>query len=286
MKLVMAVIKPFKLDDVREALTPLGVQGLTVSEVKGFGRQKGQTEIYRGAEYHVSFLPKVKIEVAVSADLAEQVVEAIMRSAHTGKIGDGKIFVMRDPACGPHPHPRDRRRRAVRKRSAYPALHSRPLAGLRRGCPGAPALHRSALRAGHARAPAAAPPPPKVDTGDTAWMLTSTALVLLMTVPGLALFYAGMVRKKNVLATLMQAFAVCALVSVTWIGARLQPDLHHRLALYRRPVALHAAACATSRKGPTAASRWGSARRTHGHDHPRDRLHDVPDDVRDHHARP
>lgn len=94
MKLIIAVIKPFKLDDVREALTPLGVQGLTVSEVKGFGRQKGQTEIYRGAEYHVNFLPKVKVEIAVSDALAEQVVEAIMKAAHTGKIGDGKIFVM------------------------------------------------------------------------------------------------------------------------------------------------------------------------------------------------
>src|SRR5271156_4721346 len=94
MKLVMAIVKPFKLDDVREALTPLGVQGLTVTEVKGFGRQKGQTEIYRGAEYHVSFLPKVKIEVAVTADHVEAVVEAITRSAHTGKIGDGKIFVL------------------------------------------------------------------------------------------------------------------------------------------------------------------------------------------------
>ena len=93
MKLVTAIIKPFKLDDVREALTPLGVQGLTVSEVKGFGRQKGQTEIYRGAEYHVSFLPKVKIEVAVSDDMVDQVVEAILQSAQTGKIGDGKIFV-------------------------------------------------------------------------------------------------------------------------------------------------------------------------------------------------
>ena len=94
MKIVMAIIKPFKLDEVRDALTKIGVQGLTVSEVKGFGRQKGQTEIYRGAEYHVNFLPKVKIEVAVPADLAEQVVEAIVKSAHTGKIGDGKIFVM------------------------------------------------------------------------------------------------------------------------------------------------------------------------------------------------
>ena len=94
MKLIMAIIKPFKLDEVREALLPLGIQGLTASEVKGFGRQKGQTEIYRGAEYHVSFLPKVKIEVAVPSALAEQVVEAIMRAGRTGKIGDGKIFVM------------------------------------------------------------------------------------------------------------------------------------------------------------------------------------------------
>jgi nitrogen regulatory protein P-II 2 len=94
MKMIIAIIKPFKLDDVREALTPLGVQGLTVTEVKGFGRQKGQTEIYRGAEYHVSFLPKVKIEVVVPSDLAGEVVEAIAKSAHTGKIGDGKIFML------------------------------------------------------------------------------------------------------------------------------------------------------------------------------------------------
>jgi nitrogen regulatory protein P-II 2 len=93
-KLVMAIIKPFKLDDVREALTSIGVQGLTVSEVKGFGRQKGQTEIYRGAEYEVAFLPKVKIEVAVPDGLTDQVVEAIMKAGQTGKIGDGKIFVL------------------------------------------------------------------------------------------------------------------------------------------------------------------------------------------------
>ena len=94
MKLVMAIIKPFKLDEVREALTSLGLQGLTVSEVKGFGRQKGQTEIYRGAEYSVSFLPKVKIEVAVTSDMVERVVETIQKSANTGRIGDGKIFVL------------------------------------------------------------------------------------------------------------------------------------------------------------------------------------------------
>ena len=94
MKLIMAIIKPFKLDEVREALTKLGIQGLTVSEVKGFGRQKGQTEIYRGAEYAVNLLPKVKVEVAVGDELAERVVETIKQSANTGRIGDGKIFVL------------------------------------------------------------------------------------------------------------------------------------------------------------------------------------------------
>jgi len=93
MKYIVAIIKPFKLDEVREALSALGIQGLTVSEVKGFGRQKGQTEIYRGAEYAVSFLPKIKIEVAVVDELAERVVDAIRNAANTGKIGDGKIFV-------------------------------------------------------------------------------------------------------------------------------------------------------------------------------------------------
>ena len=94
MKLIIAIIKPFKLDEVRDALTPLGVQGLTVTEVKGFGRQKGQTEIYRGAEYQVSFLPKVKIEVVVSDDMVTGVMEAIAKAANTSKIGDGKIFVL------------------------------------------------------------------------------------------------------------------------------------------------------------------------------------------------
>ncbi|MCH7487193.1 MAG: P-II family nitrogen regulator [Proteobacteria bacterium] len=93
MKLIMAVVKPFKLEDVREALTALGIEGMTISEVKGFGRQKGQTEIYRGAEYEVSFLPKIKLEVVVTEDLVEKVVEAIQKAARTDKIGDGKIFV-------------------------------------------------------------------------------------------------------------------------------------------------------------------------------------------------
>jgi nitrogen regulatory protein P-II 2 len=93
MKLVTAIIKPFKLDDVREALSDIGVQGITVTEVKGFGRQKGHTELYRGAEYVVDFLPKVKVEVAVDDALLDRVIDAVRNSAQTGKIGDGKIFV-------------------------------------------------------------------------------------------------------------------------------------------------------------------------------------------------
>ncbi|MBE89035.1 MAG: transcriptional regulator [Rhodospirillaceae bacterium] len=93
MKLITAIIKPFKLDSVREALSSLGVEGMTVSEVKGFGRQKGQTEIYRGAEYAVNFVPKVKIEIAIDSKLADQLVEAVRETAQTGDIGDGKIFV-------------------------------------------------------------------------------------------------------------------------------------------------------------------------------------------------
>jgi len=94
MKLVTAIIKPFKLDEVREALSAIGVQGITVTEVKGFGRQKGHTELYRGAEYVVDFLPKVKIEAAISDELTDRVIEAVEKAANTGKIGDGKIFVL------------------------------------------------------------------------------------------------------------------------------------------------------------------------------------------------
>lgn len=93
MKMITAIVKPFKLDDVREAVGEVGIQGITVTEVKGFGRQRGHTELYRGAEYVVDFLPKTKIELAVADEMVEQVVEAITKAAHTGKIGDGKIFV-------------------------------------------------------------------------------------------------------------------------------------------------------------------------------------------------
>ena len=100
MKLVTAIVKPFRLDDVRNALSEVGIQGMTVSEVKGFGRQRGHTELYRGAEYVVDFLPKAKIEIAVSDDLVERVVEAIVDAAKTGKVGDGKIFVTQlEQAC-------------------------------------------------------------------------------------------------------------------------------------------------------------------------------------------
>ncbi len=93
MKLITAIVKPFKLDDVREALSSIGVQGITVTEVKGFGRQKGHTELYRGAEYVVDFLPKIKLEIAIGDELVDQTIEAVTTSASTGKIGDGKIFV-------------------------------------------------------------------------------------------------------------------------------------------------------------------------------------------------
>ena len=121
MKIVMAVIKPFKLEEVRDALTSIGVHGLTVTEVKGYGRQKGHTEIYRGAEYAVSFLPKLKIEVAVSADLVDRVIDAIVAAARTGQIGDGKIFVYGLDYSGPHSHGRKRQRRAVN--AALPSSH-------------------------------------------------------------------------------------------------------------------------------------------------------------------
>jgi nitrogen regulatory protein P-II 2 len=118
MKMVTAIIKPFKLDEVREALSDIGVQGITVTEVKGFGRQKGHTELYRGAEYVVDFLPKVKIEAAVADDLVDRVIEAIEGAARTGKIGDGKIFVP-PRTGGAHPHRRNRQGSPLRPRHTH-----------------------------------------------------------------------------------------------------------------------------------------------------------------------
>ncbi len=113
MKLVTAIVKPFRLDDVRNALSEVGIQGMTVSEVKGFGRQRGHTELYRGAEYVVDFLPKAKIEVAVSDDMVERVVETVVDAAKTGKVGDGKIFVTNLEQVLAYSHRRDRRQRPV-----------------------------------------------------------------------------------------------------------------------------------------------------------------------------
>ena len=118
MKKIEAIIKPFKLDEVKEALQELGLQGMTVMEAKGFGRQKGQTELYRGAEYVVDFLPKIKIEVVVADDQVAGAVEAIQTAARTGRIGDGKIFRLRHHRGGAHPHGRDRRERYL-----TPILH-------------------------------------------------------------------------------------------------------------------------------------------------------------------
>jgi nitrogen regulatory protein P-II 1 len=117
MKKIEAIIKPFKLDEVKEALQEVGVQGITVTEAKGFGRQKGHTELYRGAEYVVDFLPKVKIEIVISDHMVEKAVEAIKNAAQTGRIGDGKIFVSSCRRGDPHPHRRDRRGRGVLRSS-------------------------------------------------------------------------------------------------------------------------------------------------------------------------
>ena len=230
MKKVEAIIKPFKLDDVKEALTGIGIIGMTVSEVRGFGRQKGHTELYRGGEYTVDFLPKIKVEVVVPDHLVDKVAEVVAAAAKTGNIGDGKIFVYPGRDGRPDPDRRARRERALDRReprrtdvkrltlalatllvlaTLTVAWAQAPSAGTRR----APPPPRRPPRRG---APAA-PAPSKIDKGDTAWMLTSSALVLLMTAPGLALFYGGMVRQKNALATLMQSFIIMALISIQWV---------------------------------------------------------------------
>ncbi len=214
MKLVMAIIKPFKLDEVRQALTELGLQGMTVTEVKGYGRQKGHTEIYRGAEYAVNFLPKIKIEVVVPAKLGRQ-----GRGRHRRRGQDRTDRRRQDlrrsrRADGAHPHRRNQR---------ISALEGRPKMKLAKYVFGAVAAlaalalaHIDPALAQEAEA-AATPAAPTLSAGDTAWMLTSTALVLMMTIPGLALFYGGMVRKKNVLATVMQSFAITCIVTVVWM---------------------------------------------------------------------
>ncbi len=198
MKLITAVIKPFRLDDVRNALAEVGVQGMTVTEVKGFGRQKGHTELYRGAEYVVDFLPKVKLELALTDDLVEPAIEAITQSAKTGKVGDGKIFVT---DLG----------QVYRIRTGETGDQA-----ISRGL-GVKVLTRiMSVVAVTAIWPAIASGQ-TIDSGDTAWMLTSTALVLFMTLPGLALFYAGLVQRRNALSVLMQCFAIACVMSILWV---------------------------------------------------------------------
>ena len=258
MKLVMAVIKPFKLDEVRDALTASASTGLTVTEVKGYGRQKGHTEIYRGAEYTVNFLPKLKIEVAVASDQVDQVVAAISARPKPARSATARSSYSAR-SCGAHPHRRDRRDRALREPQTtvygqesrkctmthqsetdpWGACGSRLRASRR---PFVGAQFFAARRSIRPRqAPAATARPPELrgaarrrptpdrrpatprrrkctpNSGDTAWMLTSVALVLMMTIPGLGLFYGGMVRKKNVGDTVMTSFAITCLISILWL---------------------------------------------------------------------
>jgi len=205
MKWITAVIKPFKLDEVREALAEVGVQGMTVTEVKGFGRQHGHTELYRGAEYVVDFLPKLKIEIAVTEAQVERAVEAIGHAARTGKVGDGKVFVSALEQVVRI------RTQEVDADALVKKMSTRNFGRLKRF------IGLGALLLTWTGPTFAQTATPKLDSGDTAWMLTASMLVLLMTIPGLALFYGGMVRAKNLLSVLMQCFAITALVTVLWL---------------------------------------------------------------------
>ena len=294
MKKVEAIIKPFKLDDVKEALTGIGIIGMTVSEVRGFGRQKGHTELYRGGEYTVDFLPKIKVEVVVPDHLVDKVAEVVAAAAKTGNIGDGKIFVIAGRVGGPDPDRRARPERALSQEdtvkrlalagSACNAARAGPLVGARAARrPAPPPRRRRPPRPPPPRQPAAAAPAPrrgrragpasKIDKGDTAWVLTSAALVLLMTAPGLALFYGGMVRQKNVLGTLMQSFIIMALISSSGCCG----------ATAWRSAPTRAASSAASTG--SACAGWAPSPSTHyADDDPASGVHAVPDDVRHHHA--
>ncbi len=234
MKLITAIIKPFKLDDVRKAVADVGVQGVTVTEVRGFGRQRGHTEIYRGAEYTVEFIPKTKIEIAVDDSLADQVIEAIVTFGQDRQGRRREDFCLRPRASRTHSHQRAGRSSNLKGGLALMTKMIRlvVLAFLTLSIPAAWAEDtppgsgvRRATGAGRRRCGRGRTGgtdrtqligTDKINAGDTAWMLTSTALVLMMTIPGLALFYGGMVRKKNVLATLMQSFAITCVVTILW----------------------------------------------------------------------
>jgi nitrogen regulatory protein P-II 2 len=190
MKMITAIIKPFKLDDVREAISEIGVQGMTMTEVKGFGRQRGHTELYRGAEYVVDFLPKVKLEVAVDDGLVDRVVEAITKSASTGKIGDGKIFITPGRAGGPHPHRRDRGRGAL---TAWTELHIYWRI---------PIMEQQVAELAYAM--------------DTFYFLVSGALVMWMAA-GFTMLEAGLVRSKSTAEILTKNIALYSIASVMYM---------------------------------------------------------------------
>lgn len=201
MKLVTVIIKPFKLEDVREALSSIGIQGLTVTEVKGFGRQKGHAELYRGAEYSVNFLPKVKIDVAIADDQLDEVIDIVSKAAYTGKIGDGKIFV----AELQRSYRRSRRSGAVISGTQQQERKMK-IATIKTGLASLAMLPGLVMAA-----------PAVADKADNAFMMICTALVLFMTIPGIALFYGGLIRGKNVLSMLMQVTVTFALVCILWV---------------------------------------------------------------------
>ena len=250
MKMVTAIVKPFKLDEVREALSAIGVQGVTVTEVKGFGRQKGHTELYRGAEYVVDFLPKVKIEAAVDDAVVDRVIEAIEAAARTGKIGDGKVFVSTLEQVVRIRTGETEGRAVMRHKNKSPMKQlflvfvfglfaslfagnaiaqdaaSAPASGATAAASAAiaapaPMAAGSAASAADASASAASAAAPAASTpvankGDVAWMIVATALVIMMSVPALALFYGGLVRSKNMLSVLMQVFVTFSMIVVLW----------------------------------------------------------------------
>ena len=205
MKLVTVIIKPFKLEDVREALSSIGIQGLTVTEVKGFGRQKGHAELYRGAEYSVNFLPKVKIDVAIADDQLDEVIDIVSKAAYTGKIGDGKIFVAELQRVIHYSYRRSRRSGAVISGTQQQERKMK-IATIKTGLASLAMLPGLVMAA-----------PAVADKADNAFMMICTALVLFMTIPGIALFYGGLIRGKNVLSMLTQVTVTFALVCILWV---------------------------------------------------------------------
>lgn len=248
MKLITAIIRPFKLDEVREALSQAGVSGITVTEVKGFGRQKGHTELYRGTEYVIDFLPKIKIETVVTDERLDAVIEAIRIAAGTGRIGDGKILSPKSNRLyefalarltsmhsnsWSHAHMKNGLFTMWKNRfyttcilmaftllvgvnsidNLQAQVQTNPLPSEQVTTE----LLTPQVASAEAVATSKTTPIPVVDKGDVAWMLTSTLLVLLMAVPGLALFYGGMLRSKNVLSMMIQIGVVFSLIAILWV---------------------------------------------------------------------